>query len=174
MRLLALAFCFIVLSNDAIAEGADQVTQVSSGGRELFGALLIDEDLQNELRMSPEQVKRMREIYLQYSNPSSVVFSVWGIKNLDVSKEQMRQFHEMRLQDNQARLRVLFDKKGKYKDGEKLQKVNEMEAAFGRNSLSILTLAQKQQFERLKGKPFNFRPKKTQVKPKTPMKRSSR
>lgn len=125
--------------------------------RSLFGALLIDNDLQKELRMTRVQLKRMQEIYLQYADPASVVFSSWGISNLAITDEQLKQFKQMKAENNHEKLQVLLDKSGKYKDGDKLKKIKEMDIATSRKSLTILTRSQLEKYERLKGKPYKLR-----------------
>jgi Spy/CpxP family protein refolding chaperone len=125
--------------------------------RSVFGALLVDKDLQKEMRITPRQLQRMREIYLQYIDPATVVFSPWGRKNLGVTSGQIEQFRQMRFANSQETAKVLFDKSGKYQDREKLKKVKEIEAALSKKSLSILTPAQRRKFDQLKGKPYKLR-----------------
>lgn len=145
--------------------------------RSLFGALLIDKDLQKELRMTPGQVKRMQEIFVQYASPNSVIFSSWGIKQLGITEEQRQRIKEMSLQNGQEKLKVLLDKSGKYTPLERLNKAKEMDVAFSKKGLSVLTRSQRDKYEQLKGKPYTVRmltPPRRKPTRKAPAKASRR
>lgn len=147
----------LILFALASAEEAQAPRYTPRKLRAVFGAVLVDKDLQKELRMTPRQLQRMREIYLQYVDPATVVFSAWGRKNLGVTSDQLEQFRQMRFANSQEMAKVLFDKSGKYREKEKHEKIKEIEAALSKKSLSILTAAQRRKFEQLKGKPYKLR-----------------
>lgn len=135
------------------AQGQPLVRRPSE--RMLFGSLLADRSLQDELKLTQAQIKRMQEIYIQSQPPANVIFSPWGIKELGISEGQLKRLREMERDHLKEMLRIRKEAAESLGGNDfrlQLQKRQQMQAAFEQERLKVLTQSQWKRFEELRGK----------------------
>lgn len=153
MRAFLLLVVALALYTDATAQPRPRRTPPSM----LFGSLLTDRELQDELKLTDAQIKRMQEIYIQSQPPAKVIFSAWGIRELAISDGQLKQIREMQRDHIQRMFKLRKENNDALGGGDLrlyLAKRKKLDAAFEQQKLTVLTQAQWKRFEKLRGKPY--------------------